>query len=230
MENGFKITYNVDMVFCIDATESMGGILETVKNNALNFYNDVVEEMKKKGKTISQLRIRIVAFRDYLADGDNAMLVTDFFQLPRDTAVFESCVRSIMPLGGGDEPEDGLEALAYAMKSDWNNTGIKKRHVIVVWSDAPTHEIGYGRRVPSYPKNMAKSFPELSSWWGDRGSGAAAVMNQSAKRLLLFAPDSRDWNRISDNWDNVIHCPSVAGNGLNELDYRQIIDAISNTI
>lgn len=230
MENGFKITYNVDMVFCIDATESMGGMIETVKTNALHFYNDVVDEMKKKGKIINQLRIRIVAFRDYLADGDSAMLVTDFFDLPRDSSVFESCVHSIMPMGGGDEPEDGLEALAYAMKSDWNEAGIKKRHVIVVWSDAATHEIGYGKNSSSYPANMARSFPELSSWWGDRGSGQAAVMNQSAKRLLLFTPDSRYWSSISDNWDNVIHCPSVAGNGLNELDYHQIIDAISNTI
>ena len=55
-------------------------------------------------------------------------------------------------------------------------------------------------------------------------------MNQSAKRLLMFAPDAEYWNTISDNWDNTIHFPSEAGNGLSEIDYHQIIDAISNTI
>ncbi len=42
--------------------------------------------------------------------------------------------------------EDGLEALGYAMKSDWNNDGMKKRHVIVLWTDANTHPIGYGKK------------------------------------------------------------------------------------
>lgn len=47
---------------------------------------------------------------------------------------------------------------------------------------------------------------------------------------LMFAPDAEYWNTISDNWDNTIHFPSEAGNGLSEIDYHQIIDAISNTI
>lgn len=35
---------------------------------------------------------------------------------------------------------------------------------------------------------------------------------------------------ISDNWENVIHFPSEAGNGLNDVNYEQIIDSIANTI
>lgn len=34
--NGFKMTYNVDLVFCIDATGSMEYLIDTVKQNALN--------------------------------------------------------------------------------------------------------------------------------------------------------------------------------------------------
>ena len=33
-----KMTYEVDLVFCIDATMSMDLILDKVKENALNFY------------------------------------------------------------------------------------------------------------------------------------------------------------------------------------------------
>ena len=58
----------------------------------------------------------------------------------------------------------------------------------------------------------------------------AGLYESSAKRLLMFAPDAEYWNTISDNWDNTIHFPSEAGNGLSEIDYHQIIDAISNTI
>ncbi|MDD3219249.1 MAG: VWA domain-containing protein [Lachnospiraceae bacterium] len=226
--NDYNITYSVDMVFCIDTTGSMYPILGTVKKNALNFYNDVVRVMAEKNKNISQLRIKVIAFRDYIADGEEAMLVTDFFDLPSQNPDFECCVNSLTADGGGDEPEDGLEALAYAMKSKWNPDGMKKRQVIVVWTDASTHPLGYGRSEENYPKNMAANFQELTEWWGDRQN--PGVMNQSAKRLLLFAPEERYWGDITDNWDNVIHFPSKAGKGLEEVDYGQIIDAISNTI
>lgn len=228
MSSNYKITYNVDMVFCIDATGSMGGVIDMVKNNALHFYTDVMTAMARKGKTIDKMRVRIVAFRDYLADKDDAMLVTDFFKLPEQSSDFEKCVKSIEAFGGGDDPEDGLEALGYAIKSHWDDEGMKKRQVIVVWTDAATHELGFGSDAENYPAGMAKNFSELTSWWGDRQN--KGFINQNAKRLLLFAPNAPYWSTISDTWDNVIHFPSIAGKGLGEFDYAQIIDSISNTI
>lgn len=221
--------YTVDMVFCIDATGSMEDfigsqtkIINMVKQNALNFYADLTAAMSNKHKYVYQLRVRIVAFRDYLADGENAMLVTDFFMLPQQAAEFEACVNSITADGGGDIPEDGLEALAYAIKSKWNNNTAKKRHVIVVWTDASTHDLGYGKGSRYYPNGMPQSMSELNDWWEE--------MNENSKRLILFAPDESHWDYISRNWDNVVHYPSVAGNGLAENNYEAIIDAISNSI
>ncbi len=224
----FKVTYNVDMVFCIDATGSMGGVIDMVKNNALHFYDDVARVMAEKGKTIDNIRVKLIAFRDYIADGNNAMMASEFYNLPAESREFEECVQSIEAFGGGDDPEDGLEALGYAIKSDWNDKGMKKRQVVVVWTDAPTHPLGYGSSASNYPTKMAKSFSELTQWWGD--DEYEGFIDQSAKRLLLFAPDAPYWNTVSDNWDNVIHFPSIAGEGLGEFDYQQIIDAISNTI
>lgn len=226
--NDLKLTYNVDMVFCIDTTGSMGSLLETVKNNALNFYDDVMKKMTDKGKIINRLRIRIISYRDYLADHDNAMLVTDFFDLPLQNTEFEKCIRGLRPMGGGDEPEDGLEALAYAIRSDWDTQGMKRRQVIVVWTDAPTHGIGYGKADANYPANMAKSFEELTQWWGDVQN--PGYMNQSGKRLLLFAPEAEYWTSIADNWNQVIHFPSKAGKGLEEIDYDLILNTIANSI
>ncbi|MBO5007617.1 MAG: VWA domain-containing protein [Clostridia bacterium] len=228
MASNYKISYNVDMVFCIDCTGSMDNIIEIVKNNALNFYQDVTNAMEKKHKYISQLRVRVVAFRDYAADKDKAMMVTDFFKLPQEEKEFERCVHSLKAEGGGDDPEDGLEALAYAIKSKWDTQGMKKRQVIVVWTDAPTHPLGYGRNVENYPRNMAKDIKELSSWWS--GSQQTGFVDNNAKRLLLFAPDAPDWNVISQNWDNVLHFPSEAGKGLANLEYEEIINTISNSI
>ena len=181
--------------------------------------------MQEKHKNISQLRIRIVAFRDYLADQENAMLVTDFFNLPQQEAEFEECVKSLYPIGGGDEPEDGLEALAYAIKSKWDTTGVKSRHVIVVWTDEATHPLGFGRSSSHYPSNMAKDIIELSDWWNN-----SQFIDKNSKRLVLYAPDVPDWNIISETWDNVVHFPSEAGKGLDHLDYGEIINTIVNSI
>lgn len=228
MASNYQITYNVDMVFCIDCTGSMKNIIEIVKKNALNFYQDVTSVMEKKHKHISQLRVRVVAFRDYHADKENAMMVTEFFKLPQEAEEFEKCVRSLRPDGGGDAPEDGLEALAYAIKSNWDTEGMKKRQVIVVWTDAPTHPLGYGKDSGYYPNGMPKDIIELSSWWG--GIQEKGFVDNNAKRLLLFAPDAPDWNVISQNWDNVLHFPSEAGKGLENLEYEEIINTISNSI
>ncbi len=228
MGSNYRLTFHVDIVFCIDATESMDPVLDSVKNNALNFYRDFQQVMEQKHKRVDQLRVRVVVFRDYLADGRQAMLVTNFFTLPDQSSELETCLRSIEAKGGGDDPEDGLEALAYAIKSDWNHDSRKKRHVIVLWSDEGTHELGFGKESKFYPKGMAQNFEELTEWWGSKY--APGVMDEDAKRLILFAPDKDYWTTIVSNWNNTIHYKSEAGSGLEDIDYRQILDAISNSI
>lgn len=229
---GQSMDYTVDMVFCIDATGSMedfsgahNKIINMVKQNAVNFYSDFIRVMTEKGKKVRQLRVRIVAFRDYLADGEHAMMVTDFFQLPQQSAQFEACVNSIRADGGGDIPEDGLEALAYAIKSKWTQEGAKKRQVIVVWTDAGTHDIGYGSSSRFYPRGMPQSLGELNDWWDDPN-----LVKQSEKRLVLFAPQTSHWDYIADNWDLVWHIPSALGNGLAERNYSEILNLIANSV
>lgn len=172
----------------------------------------------------------MIAFRDYASDGDDAMMVTDFFNLPAEEKDFEETVKSIRAEGGGDIPEDGLEALAYAIRSDWNNAGTKRRHVIVVWTDAPTHEMGYAKSLPNYPNGMPTSLQELTQWWGDAATQEKGYMDQNAKRLVLFAPEEEYWSQIMDSWDNVAAYPAKAGEGLKEVDYQQILNMLANSI
>lgn len=221
--------YDVDIVMCIDATGSMGPLINMVKANALNFYNDFISALAEKGKTVNQVRVKVIAFRDYLADGEDAMLISDFFKLPDQTADFEALVKSIEPKGGGDDPEDGLEALAYAIKSKWNKSEGKKRHVIVVWTDDATHDLGYGGKAPNYPAKMAKDFNELSEWWGV-GQSPNSVMDRKSKRLLIYAPKKESWSSINAAWDNTYLYPSSAGQGLRETDYNEIISVLCGTI
>jgi hypothetical protein len=96
MASNYKIKYNVDMVFVIDATGSMDNIIEIVQNNALNLYQDVKKCMEQKGKHVDTLRVRIIAYRDYLADEADAMLVTNFFTLPQEADNLKKCVSSLV--------------------------------------------------------------------------------------------------------------------------------------
>lgn len=234
----FYLDYRVDIAFCIDCTESMDNILNIIKERALSFHKDLLEKMRLKQKAVDSLRVRVVAFRDYAAyaeecrkghKGNEPMLVTDFFTLPADSEKLRLAVQSLHPVGGGDIQEDGLEALAYAIRSDWNRQqDAKHRHVIVLWTDAVPHEIGYGKASPQYPKGMAGNMRELTRWWGNAFS--QGYCDQEAKRLVLFAPNDGEWNFISEQWDQVIHYPSKAGDGLNELDYETILSYICQSI
>ena len=91
--------YVVDVVFCIDTTKSMGNVgvsqtklVNVIKQYAVNLYSDFCNIMAMRGKTIRQMRARIITFREYIADGEHAMMVTDFFQLPQQIAEFESLI------------------------------------------------------------------------------------------------------------------------------------------
>ena len=56
------------------------------------------------------------------------------------------------------------------------------------------------------------------------------MMDQSAKRLLLFAPDKAWWTTIADNWNQVLHVVTDVGRGLEDCDYSMIMDVICNSI
>ena len=238
MSSNYKLSYNVDMVFVIDCTETMDNIINIVKQRALHFYDDVQQTMQEANKHIDQLRVRLVTFRDYAAYDNEVrkklhrnepMMVTEFFTLPAEADKLKICVNSLVPSGGGDDDEDGLEALAYAIRSNWATTGSKDRHVIVLWTDAAPHQLGFGRGSLSYPKGMASNFDELTKWWGDRDD-PGFMPEQSAKRLIMFAPYRGGWSSISNSWDNVIVHKSNAGDGLRDVDYMTILSCIKNTI
>lgn len=225
---GQGLKYNVDIVMCIDCTGSMGELLDTVKANALKFYPDLKSKCDEKGKEISELRIRVIGFRDFYADRSMAIQDSGFFNIPTQESDFKSFVNGLQPTGGGDEPENGLEALALAINSDWTTGGDRRRHVIVVWSDASTHPLGLERcKNEYYPQDMPKDLDELTNWWDDEQSGK---MRRAAKRLVIFAPDASSWSDIGLSWNNTIHHPAKAGKGLEEVDYETIMSTIVNSI
>jgi len=223
-----SVTYSVDLAVVIDATGSMSGILDQVKDRAINFYADLDELMTEKSKRVDQLRIRIVAYRDFYADAAvDSLSASKFFTLPAEGEQFTRTVQDIAPFGGGDEPETALEALATAMRSPWSGGASRRRQVIVVWTDASAHRLekDHGAKPAGYPADLPADFDALTDMWEGQD-----VMDDNAKRLIVYAPDSYPWTEIANSWENTIHYPSKAGDGLAEVDYHAILDAIAQSI
>jgi hypothetical protein len=220
------LSYAVDIVFCIDVTGSMTPIIDQVKANALRFYDDVQSNLTAKGKNVDQLRVRVIAFRDFAADGAAAVEESPFFTLPAERAGFSEFVNGLIAQGGGDAPESGLEAIALAIDSPWTTTGDRRRQVIVVWTDQPAQTLNASVLPPDIASRVPADFSALTDAWEDE----QGRMGSSSKRLILFAPDGPGWSDISGVWENVVHHPSQAGGGLSEVDYGTIVDSIGNSV
>lgn len=234
----FMIDTNVDIVFVIDATESMQPLIDKVKSLTLSFREELEKGLEKNKRRISNLRIKVIVFRDYYVDDKYAMEESRFFILPEEKQNFYNFVSKIRAGGGGDEPESGLEALALALRSDFVKDGDKKRHVIVLFTDASAHEFEQQKDgVPSnYPPKMFRNLGDLYQVWGT-GQDALGVssdfstqMLKDAKRMVLFAPSLYPWNEIELDLENVIRKDIDKGNGGRDLDLNDVIALISNSI
>src|SRR6185312_16014914 len=193
------LSYAVDIVFCIDVTGSMTPIIDQVKANALRFYDDVQSNLTAKGKNVDQLRVKVIAFRDFVADGAAALDESPFFTLPGERASFSDFVSGLMAEGGGDAPESGLEAVALAIDSPWTTTGDRRRQVIVVWTDQPAQPLDASVLPADLSSRVPADFSALTDVWEDE----QGPMGSSSKRLILFAPDGPGWSDISGVWENV---------------------------
>lgn len=227
--NGQFGAYNIDICLCIDKTGSMRPIIDTVKHNALNLYTDIKSSLESKGKHVDRLRIRVIWFGDYIADGDKAMIGSPFLTMPGDMAQFQEFVNGVTAHGGGDVPEDGLEALAYAMRSDWCKDGWKRRHIIALFTDAPAHDLGHCKSSRYYPAHgMPADFAELSEMWGDEDN--PGEMNYQAKRLLLFAPNTSYWETMQKCWENAVLRTAHEATGLQDISYQVMLDTIVHSV
>lgn len=232
------INTNVDIVFVIDATESMQPLIDKVKSLTLSFREELEKGLKKNKRIIKNLRTKVIVFRDYYVDDKYALEESRFFILPEEKQDFYNFVSKIRAGGGGDEPESGLEALGLALKSDFVSDGDKRRHVIVLFTDASAHPLEQQKDgVPSnYPVNMFHDLSELYEAWGmgqdslGTNRNLGAQMAKDAKRLVLFAPNSYPWDEMEYELENTIRKDMDKGNGGQDLDLDDVIALIANSI
>lgn len=216
--------YCVDIVMCIDATGSMAPIINEVKESALSFYDKVSEAMRENQKEIAELRVKVIAFRDYICD-TKPIEESEFFVLPDQARRFRDFVSKIEAAGGGDTPENALEAIALALKSDWTKKGIKRRHVVMIFTDASALKLGERSDCPGYPSAMPASLAQLGAWWEGTDQMFISKFEPKAGRLIAFAPAVYPWTDLKA-WNKYWPSFSKAGTGLSEVDIASAIDLL----
>jgi len=134
----------VDIVFAVDTTGSMGGLLDGAKRTVWSIANQVRDLDKN-----ADLRVGLVAYRDL---GDE--YVTKDFALTNDLDAMYQELTGYQASGGGDVPENVDAALYDAVhKMKWRN-GAKK--IIFLVGDAPPSSRGEVAKFDQTAKVAAK--------------------------------------------------------------------------
>jgi hypothetical protein len=120
---------NVEVVFCLDTTGSMTGLIDGAKAKIWSICNQIAS-----GKPTPDLKVGLVAYRD---KGD--AYITKVIDLSADLDAIHGELKKFKAEGGGDTPEHVNAALYDAVhKIKWS-TDKKVMKIIFLVGDAPPH-------------------------------------------------------------------------------------------
>lgn len=167
----------VDIVFVMDVTESMQPYIDAVKTSMQAFARDLAANHR-------DYRLGLVTFEDYVisAYADCNCAYRD--KMTSNVAEFEQWVGSLHAGGGGDIPEDQLDALAYAARFPFRPNA---QAILILITDAPCHQAGDGPDLegdPAYREHHPGN-NDVTDLTGDK---VAAIMERQGLTLYAVAP------------------------------------------
>ena len=197
MENIFSPPkHSVDVVLCLDGTGSMRSCIDAMKTSARELYAEILCQIDDYQKEIESVRLKLIVFRDYREDGRTAIEESPFFSLPDGADDLAGFVERIEMSGGGDPEENGLEALYYAMRSDFH-TGKRDRQVIILLTDADAHALGACRSEAGYPSDMVDEEGLIAGWEGTDPQNPTRLSRRK-RRMMLFAPAYSKYQELAE--------------------------------
>jgi Mg-chelatase subunit ChlD len=121
----------LEMVFVLDTTSSMTGLIDGAKQRIWEIVNDVMQTSSHP-----VVRIGLVAYRDR----DDAY-VTKVMPLTNDLDLVYSTLMDYRAEGGGDGPENVRRALADGVqRAGWSASSPQVAQIIFLVGDAPPHD------------------------------------------------------------------------------------------
>jgi Mg-chelatase subunit ChlD len=135
----------IEVVFCLDTTGSMGGLIEGAKQKIWSISNHIAG-----GKPTPDLKIGLVAYRDR-----KDAYITKVIDLTDDLDAIHGHLRGFQAQGGGDAPESVNQALDESVNKIKWSTDKKTLRIIFLVGDAPPH-MDYADDV-KYPDTCKKA-------------------------------------------------------------------------
>ena len=121
----------MEMVFVLDTTGSMGGLLSGAKQRIWGIVNDVMQTSSHPS-----VKVGLVAYRDR---GDR--YITQVLPLTEDLDKVYSTLMDYQAEGGGDEPENVRRALAQGVaNAGWSQPSSNQAQILFLVGDAPPHD------------------------------------------------------------------------------------------
>ncbi|MDT5159299.1 MAG: hypothetical protein QOH51_3656 [Acidobacteriota bacterium] len=121
----------LEMVFVLDTTGSMGGLIDGAKQRIWGIVNEVMQTPAKPS-----VRVGLVAYRDH---GDQ--YVTQVLPLTNDLDKVYTTLMEYHADGGGDGPEDVRQALSDGVrKAGWSKASSDTAQIVFLVGDAPPHD------------------------------------------------------------------------------------------
>jgi Mg-chelatase subunit ChlD len=192
----------VEVVFVLDTTGSMTGLIEGAKQKIWAISNQIAS-----GKPTPRLRIGLVAFRDR---GD--AYITKVFDLTDDLDAVYGHLKEFQAAGGGDEPESVNQALHDAVtKVGWSKDP-KTLKIIFLVGDAPPHmDYPDDVKYPATCKLAAErgiiintvqcgGSPETRKYWQDicrKAEGSYVQIAQDGGVVAVATPYDRELEGIN---------------------------------
>jgi hypothetical protein len=194
----------VEVVFVLDTTGSMGGLIEGAKQKIWSIANHIAS-----GQPTPDVKIGLVAYRDI---GD--AYVTKDFALSGDLDTVYEHLQGFQAAGGGDTPEHVNKALFDAVhKMQWSPDAMK---MIFLVGDAPPHmDYGDGFDYHKIVREAAHqeiavhavrcgNDPNTAAAWkeiAELGHGTYASIAQGGGVAVISTPMDADLARLSRELD-----------------------------
>jgi Mg-chelatase subunit ChlD len=119
----------VEVVFCLDTTGSMGGLIEGAKQKIWSIVNQIAS-----GRPSPEIKVGLLGYRDR-----KDAYVTKLFELTTDLDEVHKNLKEFKADGGGDTPESVNQAINESVvKFKWSKDKDTLRIIFLV-GDAPPH-------------------------------------------------------------------------------------------
>lgn len=168
----------VDIVFVIDVTESMQPYIDAVKQNMINFAQDLASNNR-------DYRLGLVTFEDYVVSAYPDCRCEYQKAMTSDVQKFIGWVGTLHAGGGGDIPEDQLDGLAYASTFAFRP---EAQGILILISDAPPHVAGDGPDLVGDSAYRAHHPNPDADVTHETAATVAAKLQKNALTLYAVAP------------------------------------------